>query len=305
MKTNFNESDLESAIVELFRQEGYQYSHGDEIHRQLKDVLLYDDLRAFLSSEYPQLSSTEIEKVVSRIDNLPSVPLYESNREAYRLVTEGFDLVRDNSQLAVHIDYIDFDNVDNNVFRVVNQYAVEDGHLRIPDMLVFVNGIPVGIFEFKTAVKEDKTIHDAWEQITIRYARDIPSLLRFSFLSVISDGANTRLGTIFSPYKFYYSWNKADEQETVANGISSLLTMVKGAFAKERILKILRDFVFYPDDSKSQEAVICRYPQFFAANKMFESLKAHRSLWAMARVVFILVQRGVGKPTQCCSCQDF
>lgn len=276
MCCNFTEAELELAIVELFRQEGYQYSHGDEIHRQLKDVLLYDDLRAFLSSEYPQLSSTEIEKVVSRIDNLPSVPLYESNREAYRLVTEGFDLVRDNSQLAVHINYIDFDNVDNNVFRVVNQYAVEDGHLRIPDMLVFVNGIPVGIFEFKTAVKEDKTIHDAWEQITIRYARDIPSLLRFSFLSVISDGANTRLGTIFSPYKFYYSWNKANEQETVANGINSLLTMVKGAFAKERILKILRDFVFYPDDSKSQEAVICRYPQFFAANKMFESLKVHK-----------------------------
>lgn len=276
-KGNFTEPELEKAIIELFKQQGYTYLHGDEIHRPFKDVLLYDDLKAFLLSQYPDLTQSELSKIISRLDNLPSVPLYECNRDTYRLVSEGFDFVReDPSKIGLYINFIDFDNVDNNSFKVVNQFIVEDGHTRIPDMLIFINGIPVGIFEFKSAIEEGKTIHNAWEQITIRYARDIPVLLKYTALSVICDGANTRLGTIFTPYEFYYAWNKANEQDTVANGISSLFTMVEGAFAKDRVLSILRDFIFYPDDSEKEEAIICRYPQFFAANKMLANIKGHK-----------------------------
>lgn len=276
-KGNFTESELEKAIIELFKQQGYTYLHGDEIHRPFKDVLLYDDLKAFLLSQYPDLTQSELSKIISRLDNLPAVPLYEGNRDTYRLISEGFDFVReDPSKIGLHINFIDFDNIDNNSFKVINQFIVEDGQTRIPDMLIFINGIPVSIFEFKSAIEEGKTIHNAWEQITIRYARDIPSLLKYTALSVICDGANTRLGTIFTPYEFYYAWNKANEQDTVANGISSLFTMVEGAFAKDRVLSILRDFIFYPDDSEKQEAIICRYPQFFAANKMLSNIKAHK-----------------------------
>lgn len=276
-KGNFTESELEKAIIELFKQQGYTYLHGDEIHRPFKDVLLYDDLKAFLLSQYPDLTQSELSKIITRLDNLPAVPLYEGNCDTYRLVSEGFDFVReDPSKIGLHINFIDFDNVDNNSFKVVNQFIVEDGYTRIPDMLIFINGIPVGIFEFKSAIEEGKTIYNAWEQITIRYARDIPALLKYTALSVICDGANTRLGTIFTPYEFYYAWNKANEQDTVANGISSLFTMVEGAFAKDRVLSILRDFIFYPDDSEKQEAIICRYPQFFAANKMLANIKAHK-----------------------------
>lgn len=276
-KGNFTESELEKAIIELFKQQGYTYLHGDEIHRPFKDVLLYDDLKAFLLSQYPDLTQSELSKIISRLDNLPAVPLYEGNRDTYRLISEGFDFVReDPSKIGLHINFIDFDNIDNNSFKVINQFIVEDGKTRIPDMLIFINGIPVSIFEFKSAIEEGKTIHNAWEQITIRYARDIPSLLKYTALSVICDGANTRLGTIFTPYEFYYAWNKANEQDTVANGISSLFTMVEGAFAKDRVLSILRDFIFYPDDSEKQEAIICRYPQFFAANKMLSNIKAHK-----------------------------
>ena len=274
---NFTESELEKAIIELFKQQGYTYLHGDEIHRPFKDVLLYDELKAFLLSRYPDLTQSELSKIISRLDNIPSSPLYEGNRDTYRLISEGFDFVReDASKIGIHIRFIDFNNVDNNSFKVVNQFIVEDGHTRIPDMLIFINGIPVGIFEFKSAIDEGKTVHNAWEQITIRYARDIPALLKYTALSVICDGANTRLGTIFTPYEFYYAWNKANEQDTVANGISSLFTMVEGAFAKDRFLSILRDFIFYPDDSKKEEAIICRYPQFFAANKMLANIKAHK-----------------------------
>ena len=140
---------------------------------------------------------------------------------------------------------------------------------------MFINGIPVTICEFKTAIEEDTTIYDAWEQITIRYCRDIPKLMRYCFLSVISDGANTRMGSIFTPYQYYYSWNKANDTDRVSNGISSLFTMIKGAFAKNRILSLLRDFVFYPDDSAENEAIVCRYPQFFGAQRMLDSIRQH------------------------------
>lgn len=99
--------------------------------------------------------------------------------------------------------------------------------------------------------------------------------MKYCFLSVISDGANTKLGSIFTQYEYYYSWNKANETDKVSNGISSLFTMIAGAFSKERITAILRDFIFYSDNIQKDETIICRYPQFFAANKMLENIKQH------------------------------
>lgn len=276
VRGQFTEAELESAIISLFTEQGYDYVLGETIHRGLEDILLKDDLRSYLSAHYPDLTTAETEKVIGRIENIPSAPLYQGNRETFLLVNEGFDLQRDDpKKLAVHINYIDFDEPDKNIFKVVNQYSVQGERLRRPDLILFINGIPVAIFEFKSAVKENTTIHDAWEQITIRYCRDIPKLMKYCFLSVISDGANTRMGSIFTPYEYYYAWNKVNDEEKVSNGIAALLTMVKGAFAKDRVVAILRDFVYYPDDSTKEIAIVARYPQFFAARKMFENIKKH------------------------------
>jgi len=273
----FTEEQLENAIIELFtNMKGYTYIHGETIHRRFEDILLEDDLRSFIANRYKDLTEIEIAKVISRLKNIPSVPLYEGNRATFWLVNEGFDLQRDDpSQIALHINYIDFETPGNNSFKIVNQYSVQGERLRRPDMLLFINGIPMAIFEFKTAIREDKTIHDAWEQIHIRYCRDIPKLMKYCFLSVISDGANTKMGSIFTPYEYYYAWNKANDDEKVSNGISSLFTMIKGAFEIDRVTSILRDFICYPDDSKNDTAIITRYPQFFAANKMLAYVKTH------------------------------
>ena len=277
-KGKFTEAELEQAIIELFTVQGYTYVHGGNIHRQYEDILLLDDLRSFLTVRYAaeNLSDVEIQKIINKLNLINATPLYIGNREAFWLVNEGFDLIRDDiSKVALHVDYIDFDHPENNIFKVVNQYSVQGEHLRRPDLLVFINGIPVAICEFKTAIEEDTTIYDAWEQITIRYCRDIPKLMRYCFLSVISDGANTRMGSIFTPYQYYYSWNKANDTDKTSNGISSLFTMIKGAFAKNRVLSLLRDFVFYPDDSAENEAIVCRYPQFFGAQRMLDSIRQH------------------------------
>ena len=277
-KGKFTETELEQAIIELFTAQGYTYVHGENIHRQYEDILLLDDLRSFLTARYAaeSLSDVEIQKIINKLNLINATPLYIGNRDTFWLLNEGFDLIRDDiSKVALHVDYIDFDHPENNIFKVVNQYYVQGEHLRRPDLLVFINGIPIAICEFKTAIEEDTTIYDAWEQITIRYCRDIPKLMRHCFLSVISDGANTRMGSIFTPYQYYYSWNKANDSDKVSNGISSLFTMIKGAFAKDRVLSLLRDFIFYPDDSSENEAIICRYPQFFGARRMLNSIRQH------------------------------
>lgn len=276
-KGKFTEAELENAFIELFEKQGYDYLSGEQIHRRLDDILIVEDLAAYLRKKYKDITDTEILRAISLLENISSTPLYEGNKSTYKLITEGYDLIRDDtSKTALHIDYIDFDEIDNNTYKIVNQFSVEDVKNRRPDLLVFINGIPVTIFEFKTAIEEDKTIYDAWEQIHIRYYRDIPKLLKYCCMSVISDGANTKLGTIFSKYKYFYSWNKANEKDKVSNGISSLFTMIEGVFSKERILQIIRDFIFYPDVSEKEEAIICRYPQYFATQKMLESLKVHK-----------------------------
>lgn len=170
-KGKFTEDELEHAIIELFEKQEYTYVPGESIHRQYEDILLLDDLRSFLSARYAQnrLSEVEMQKIINKLVMIQATQLYLGNREAFWLVNEGFDLVRDDiSQVALHVDYIDFDHPENNIFKVVNQYSVQGERLRRPDLLVFINGIPIAICEFKTAIEEDTTIHDAWEQITMK-----------------------------------------------------------------------------------------------------------------------------------------
>ena len=242
----FSEAQFEQAIVELFQDNGYDYVNGDMLHRKFDEVLVEDDMKSFLSRRYPDITKTELEKIINKIKYVPNTPLYMGNREAFYLVNEGFNLQRDDSSKgALHIEYIDFETPENNIFKVVNQFTVRNIQERRPDMLIFINGISVVIFEFKSAINENTTIYDAWKQINIRYNRDIPSLMKYTFLSVISDGANTKLGSIFTPYEYYYSWNKIDDDVNVpdASGIESLFTMIYGAFTKSRLINILRDLL--------------------------------------------------------------
>ena len=153
-KGKFTEEELEQAIIELFEKQDYTYVPGETIHRQYEDILLEDDLRSFLSARYAGngLSDVEMQKIINKLTMIQATPLYLGNRKAFWLVNEGFDLVRDDiTQVALHVDYIDFDHPENNIFKVVNQYSVQGDRLRRPDLLVFINGIPIAICEFKTA----------------------------------------------------------------------------------------------------------------------------------------------------------
>ena len=121
VKGQFTEAELEKAIIALFQAQDYEYVHGDIIHCGFEEILLKNDLRAYLSAHYPDLTPAETEKVIGRLENIPSSPLYLGNREAFLLVNEGFDLQRnDHGKLAMHINYINFDEPEKNVFKIVN-----------------------------------------------------------------------------------------------------------------------------------------------------------------------------------------
>lgn len=276
---NFNEHALEMSIMELFKDEGYTYLPGEKIHRERTEVLLAEDLRQYLYARYAEqgITSNEVDSIVLKLRNV-SGTVYEANKAIHKLLCDGFILNReDRTQKDLYIELIDYEKPENNIFKVVNQFEIEGvgGQLRIPDGIVFVNGIPVVVLEFKSAVKENTTIMDAYKQLTIRYRRDIPELFKYNAFVVISDGANNKYGSLFSKYDYFYSWRKIESEDKELDGINSLVTMMKGLFSKERLLEVIKDFVYFPDNSDKELKIVCRYPQYFAATKLFENIKVH------------------------------
>lgn len=280
---HFNEHTLELSIMELFQQEGYLYTSGEEIQKEADEVLLRDDMCKYLRNRYREvgITSLEIESVLAKLTANTGLSLYDNNAQTYRLMTEGFSLKREDAALPdLFVEPIDFseEGKRNNLFRIVNQLEIKGMEKRIPDGIVYVNGVPVVVLEFKSAVKEDTTIMDAYTQLTVRYRRDIPDLFKYNAFVVVSDGVNNKYGSLFSPYDFFYTWRKVEADDKATDGINSLLTMVKGLFRKDRLLSVIKDFVFFPDSSKNEKKVVCRYPQFFATHKLFENIRLHSKL---------------------------
>ncbi|MBQ8496962.1 MAG: type I restriction endonuclease subunit R [Clostridia bacterium] len=277
--TNFNEHALEMSIMQLFKDEGYTYVSGDQIHRERTEVLLIDDLKQYLYNRYAKdgITPSEVDGIILSLRNI-SGTIYEANKAVYKLISDGFILNReDRTQKDIFIELIDFENAENNIFKVVNQFEIDgiNNQRRIPDGIVFVNGIPVVVLEFKSAVKENTTIMDAYTQLTVRYRRDIPEIFKYNAFIVISDGANNKYGSFFSPYDFFYAWRKVEDGDVELDGINSLVTMIQGLFRKDRLLAVIKDFIYFPDSSDKDLKIVCRYPQFFAANKLFNNIKEH------------------------------
>jgi len=304
--TKFTEFQLESAIITLLEEQGYPYTPGAELDsvRQPNEVLLKDDLHQFLSRRYANdhITPGEIVSIIRQLESYPAADLYGSNKTIHKLVSDGFLLKReDPKQKDLHIQLIDYTglpeqrqpdveklerivadttaayNKDQNIYRLVNQLEIVGTEKRIPDAILYINGLPLVLFEFKSAIREEAIIHDAWVQLTTRYTRDIPELMKYTALCVISDGVNSRMGSLFAPYEYFYTWRKVTGNEEIEEeGINALHTMIEGLFNKDRLRQVIRHFIYFPDVSKAEVKVVCRYPQFYAALKLFENIKRHR-----------------------------
>lgn len=277
----FQEKDLEKLIDELISAKGYEYVPGDDLNRQIDDVILRDDLRQFLRVRYADkgITNNEIDGVIRSLTGISINPLYDANKQAFKKIVYGETLVReDRLQKDFWCQLIDFEHPENNIYKVSNQVVIKGPvNKRIPDTIIFINGLPMIVWEFKSAIKEETTIHDAYTQITTRYTRDIPELFKYNAFVVISDGVNSKMGSLFAEYEHFYAWRKVNEDDDIVDGVASLYTMIDGLFTHERLLDVIQNFIFFPDDNtKRNIKIVCNYPQYFAATKLKKNVLVHR-----------------------------
>lgn len=278
----FTEAVLEQAIIDKFIAEGYEYVSGDNLHRELTDVLIEEDLKTFLSLKYASehITASEIDSIVRTLRYASAQPIYSANKSMFFRMVEGETFVReDRSAKDFHLQLIDFDTDNNrNIVKIVNQITIKGSKAtRRPDAIVYLNGLPIVVMEFKSAIKEDTTIHDAYVQITTRYMRDIPELFKYNCFTVLSDGVNTKAGSIFADYEHFYSWRRIEASDRPADGIDTLDTMIQGMFRKKRLYDIIHNFIYFPDtDNGKNMKVVASYPQYFAARKLLENVLTHQ-----------------------------
>jgi type I restriction enzyme R subunit len=302
----FTEEKLEQAFTELLAQEGYPHHVGVSLAstRKPDEVLIEDDLRNFLMAQYAGqgITENEVSSIILQLKALPASDLYESNKTFLRMLSDGFILKRENRyEKDIYIQLIDYDGldaqltpdedkllmvvadkqkpnsnvgaIDNNIYKFVNQLEIIGTEKRIPDGIVYINGLPLVVFEFKSAIREEATIYDAYKQLTIRYRRDIPELFKYNAFCVISDGVNNKAGSFFAPYEFFYAWRRVAGLAKEVDGFDSMFTLIQGMLHKDRLRDIIRNFIYIPDSSKKNEKIVCRYPQYYAARALYENIK--------------------------------
>lgn len=200
------ESEYEYAFIGFLEAESWIYSSGDNISRVTKrDVLIAADFKKFIADTNPDLMEDEVTQIFDNVRLVGSESDFATLHKVYSWMVDGVQFTPQYG-LVKMIPLIDFENWDKNIFRVVNQFTVEytnngQKQSRRSDVLLFVNGIPLCVIELKNPADANATIYDAWEQINIRYWRDIPHLLHYCPLACISDGVKTRLGTVRTPYE--------------------------------------------------------------------------------------------------------
>jgi len=296
--SKFTEAKLEQAFIELLGNENFPHFLGNTISRADDEVLIEEDLKNYLLNRYEkeQLTEIEVQSIILQLKTLSSADLYESNKKIMRWLADGFIFKReDRQQKDIHIELIDYSGLppqiqsrdldiivaeegakygkDHNIYKFVNQLEIVGTEKRIPDGIIYINGLPVVVFEFKSAIREEATIHNAYEQLTIRYKRDIPELFKYNTFCVISDGVNNKAGSFFAPYEFYYAWRRVAGLAKDVDGIDSMFTLVQGMLNQNRLRDIIQNFIYIPDSSKKDEKILCRYPQYYAARVLYENIK--------------------------------
>ncbi|MDO5834113.1 MAG: HsdR family type I site-specific deoxyribonuclease [Lachnospiraceae bacterium] len=277
---HYCESEYEYAFIGFLEKVGWEYTLGTKVNRKTRrDVLIADDFRNFVRKTSPNLTADEVTQIYDTVRLVGTESDFATLHRVYGWMVDGIQFTAQNG-MAQMVPLIDFECPENNIFRVVNQFSVEytnngQKETRRPDVLLFVNGLPLCVIELKNPADDKATIYDAWEQINIRYWRDIPHLLHYCPLACISDGVKTRLGTVRTPYEHFYAWRRVNEEDTVSTlPFEEAETMIHGVYAPARFLEIFRDYIYFQDSiyDRNEVEIVCRYPQFFATRLLKQSI---------------------------------
>jgi type I restriction enzyme R subunit len=279
---NVYEDELEQAALEWFEELGYETAFAPDIspggdypeRSDYSDVILEERLKDALKRINADLPQEALDDAMHQILVPLNPGLIDNNRLFQKMVTDGVNATfraNDGRIVSKQVRIFDFDEVKNNDFLAVNQFTVIENRVeKRPDVVVFVNGIPIVVIELKNLANEDVEISDAYNQIQ-NYISTIPSLFTYNAFAVISDGVNARAGTITADEDRFMMWRTIDGDEIAPLSRPQLEVLIKGMFEKERLLDIIKNFILFQTDGKDTYKILAGYHQYHAVNKAVES----------------------------------
>lgn len=293
--STLHESDIEQMAVELFGHIGYSYVYAPDIapdganpeRKSFDEVVLTNRLHNAVKRINANIPSDVQAEAVKTVLRIASPELLAGNEEFHRLLTEGVPVTmhKDGAERGERVWLVDFDNPDNNDFVVSNQFTIiENGHNKRPDVILFVNGLPLVVIELKNAADENATIQSAYRQIET-YKQMIPSLFTYNALVVISDGLEARAGSLSAGFSRFMAWKTEDGRAEASKLVNQLEVLIKGMLNKKTLLDLIRSFTVFEKDvsvvekSPNQAGIttittvkkIAAYHQYYAVNKAIES----------------------------------
>ncbi|MEI6091783.1 MAG: type I restriction endonuclease subunit R [bacterium] len=279
------ESHIEELVIELLEKQGWLYlsPEAQELERRnLDEVVLKNRLRQAIDRLNPSLGVEAKEQALRMVLNLPSQNLIDNNEAFHRILTEGIEVevMGADGIVGDKVLMVDFETPANNEFIVCNQFTViENGVNKRPDVILFVNGLPLVVIELKNAVDENATVQKAFTQLQ-NYKNAIPSLFYYNSLLIASDGWDAKTGTVSSDFSRFLAWKSSDGTREDRRTVPQMETLIKGMLAKEVLLDLIRHFVVYEKSKKEDSASgltsvitikkIAAYHQYYAVNKAIE-----------------------------------
>lgn len=306
MKNNFCESHLEEATLEWFEELGYEIVFAPDIapegeypeREDYSEVILSERLKEALIRINPKLPSEAIEDAFRQIIIPQSPSLLMNNKAFQTMITDGIDVQVKQSDASYRTEksYVfDFEKPLNNEFMVANQFTIiEHGVEKRPDVIAFVNGIPLVVIELKSASDENVDITDAYNQLQT-YKMTIPSLFTYNSFMVTSDGINARAGTLTSDEDRFMAWRTIDGDDVAPLSIPQLEVLIKGMFQRDRFLDIIKQFVLFQSDGTDTIKILAGYHQYHAVNKALESTERATLESGDRRIGVVWHTQGSGK----------
>jgi len=303
--TKLSESMFEQTTLEWFESLGWDTVFGPDIspdgltceRKDYGQVVLTGRLQAALQNINPNVPPDAIEEAIRKITRTESPSLIENNRRFHRMLTDGVDVsyMRDGRTVYDKVWLLDAQEAENNDWLAINQFTIiENQKNRRPDIVLFVNGLPLGVIELKNPANEKTTIHQAFNQIQT-YKKDIPDLFIYNEILVISDGLKARCGTLSSNMDRFMPWRTIDGEDIAPSGSLELEVLLKGVFEKRRFLDLLLNFVVFEDDGAKITKKAAAYHQYHAVNKAIDCTLKATSEEGDQRIGVIWHTQGSGK----------